>query len=183
MIMFTNVHPTSLDVAALKWVMRQKSIFKMAFVRFPLPLKYFCLVKRFLDGTFSILLFTVQSIQKVFSGSGRATRRWPMYFSMRWSLPVWPEPDNTFWADSTLPLGCESLMIYFFRIILWYTINLFLYCFSFTASSRTAPSNGIFDILCYFWEKRSNSWVLLLPCQRKYWNGAKKIGDKTRLCL
>jgi len=41
------------------------------------------------------------SVQKVLPGSGRATRRWPMYFSIRRSLPALPEPDNTFWTAST----------------------------------------------------------------------------------
>jgi len=44
----------------------------------------------------------VLSSQKVLSGSGRATRRWSMYFPIRRSLPARPEPDNTFWDDSTI---------------------------------------------------------------------------------
>jgi len=43
----------------------------------------------------------VLSIQKVLSGSGRATRRWPMYFAIRRSLPARLEPDNTFRTAST----------------------------------------------------------------------------------
>jgi len=44
----------------------------------------------------------VLAVQKVLSGCGRATRRWPMYFLIRPSLPALPEPDNTFWTDSTV---------------------------------------------------------------------------------
>ena len=43
----------------------------------------------------------VLSSQKVLSCSGRATRRWSMYFPIRRSLPARPEPDNTFWDDGT----------------------------------------------------------------------------------
>jgi len=43
----------------------------------------------------------VLSVQKVLSSSGRATRRWTMYFPIRRSLPARPEPDNTFWTAST----------------------------------------------------------------------------------
>jgi len=43
----------------------------------------------------------VPSVQKVLSSSGHATRRWPMYFPIRRSVPARPEPDNTFWTDST----------------------------------------------------------------------------------
>jgi len=31
----------------------------------------------------------------------QSTRRRPMYFPIRWSLLARPEPDNTFWTDST----------------------------------------------------------------------------------
>jgi len=41
----------------------------------------------------------VLSSQKVLSGSGRATRRWSMYFPIRRSLPARLEPDNTSWGD------------------------------------------------------------------------------------
>jgi len=46
-------------------------------------------------------LYKVLAVQKVLSGSGRATRRWPIYFSIRRSLPARSEPDNTFWTAST----------------------------------------------------------------------------------
>ena len=45
--------------------------------------------------------FHVLAVQKVLFGSGRATRRWPMYFRIRRSLPARSQPDNTFWTDST----------------------------------------------------------------------------------
>jgi len=45
--------------------------------------------------------FYLHSVQKVLSSSGRATRRWPMYFPIRRSLPARPEPGNTFWTAST----------------------------------------------------------------------------------
>jgi len=48
-----------------------------------------------------LMISGVLSVQKVLSGSGRATRRWPMYFPMRRSLSALPEPDNTFWTAST----------------------------------------------------------------------------------
>ena len=41
------------------------------------------------------------SVQMLLPSSGRGTRRWPMYFPIRWSLPPRPKPDNTFWTDST----------------------------------------------------------------------------------
>ena len=44
----------------------------------------------------------VLSVQKVLSSSGRATRRWPMYFPIRRSFPARSEPDRTFWTASTL---------------------------------------------------------------------------------
>jgi len=40
-------------------------------------------------------------VQKVLTSSGRATRRWPMYFPIMRSLLVRPELDNTFWTSST----------------------------------------------------------------------------------
>jgi len=51
-----------------------------------------------------IYILDVLAVQKVLSGSGRATRRWPMYFPIRRSLPALPEADNTFWTASTGPL-------------------------------------------------------------------------------
>jgi len=44
----------------------------------------------------------VLSVQKVLTSSCRATRRWPMYFPIRRSLPARPEPDNTFWIACTV---------------------------------------------------------------------------------
>ena len=57
---------------------------------------------------FFVLNFVlVLSVQKVLSGFGRATRRWPMYFPIRRSLPAPPEPVNTFWtASTTIELTC-----------------------------------------------------------------------------
>jgi len=48
-------------------------------------------------------------VQEVLYGSGRATRRWSMYFPIRRSLPARPEPDNTFWDDSTIFTAVEQL--------------------------------------------------------------------------
>jgi len=45
---------------------------------------------------------TVLSVQQVLTGSGLATRRWPMYFPIRRSLPVRPDSDNAFWTDRTV---------------------------------------------------------------------------------
>ena len=44
----------------------------------------------------------VLSVQKVLSSSGRATRRWTMYFPIQRSLLVRPEQDNTFWTNTLL---------------------------------------------------------------------------------
>ena len=43
----------------------------------------------------------VLSIQR-YSGCGRRTRRWSMFYPIRRSLPARPETGNTFWTDSTL---------------------------------------------------------------------------------
>jgi len=60
-------------------------------------------------GKKSTCVTKVLSLQKVLSGCGRATRRWPMYFPIRRSLLARPEPDNTFWTASTGALkGCIS---------------------------------------------------------------------------
>jgi len=55
------------------------------------------------------------SSQKVLSGSGRATRRWSMYFPIRRSLPTRLEPDNTFWDDSTSCLKSIDRSNFFFK--------------------------------------------------------------------
>jgi len=60
--------------------------------------KYFCKLRH---GPKWIYYCEVLSSQKVLFGTGRATRRWSMYFPIRRSLPARPEPDNTFWDDST----------------------------------------------------------------------------------
>ena len=46
------------------------------------------------EGVKVLMSCMVLSVQKVLVGSGRATRRWPMYFPIRRSLPARPEPDN-----------------------------------------------------------------------------------------
>ena len=55
---------------------------------------------------------TVLSSQKVLSGSGRATRRCSMYFPIRRNLPARPEPDNSFWDDSTIPEQIPEIISY-----------------------------------------------------------------------
>jgi len=50
---------------------------------------------------------TYDLVQKVFLISGHARRQWPMYFPIRRSLPVRPEPDNTFGTDRTI-LRCRA---------------------------------------------------------------------------
>ena len=57
------------------------------------------------------LVFSVLSSQKVLSGSVRATRRLSMYFPIRRNLPARPEPDNTFWDDSTTGCGLVSALL------------------------------------------------------------------------
>ena len=58
------------------------------------------------------------AIQKVLSGFGLATRRWPMYFLIRRSLPARPEPDNAFWTamENWSRVAFESRDFYNFKI-------------------------------------------------------------------
>jgi len=63
------------------------------FLKLPPPLESLSCVG-FVPMVLGVLL-------KVLSSCGRATRRWPMYFPIRRSPPARPEPDNSFWTDST----------------------------------------------------------------------------------
>ena len=70
-------------------------------------------------------LSRVLSSQKVFSGSGRATRRWSMYFPIRRSLPARSELDNTFWDDSTLKNIDRGRNSIFLKAQFWGMLYLF----------------------------------------------------------
>jgi len=48
-----------------------------------------------------VMPLSVLSVQKVWSSSGRVKRRWSMYSPTKRAFPTRPEPDNTFWTDST----------------------------------------------------------------------------------
>ena len=50
----------------------------------------------------------VLSVQKILSRTGLATRKLPVYFPIRRSLPAWPEPDNIFWTDITSEVGLSN---------------------------------------------------------------------------
>ena len=64
------------------------------------PIQSFCKIH-------NVLMTNVNSdvlaVQRILSSSGLATRRWPMYFPIRRSLPARLEPDNTYWTASTYP--------------------------------------------------------------------------------
>jgi len=58
-------------------------------------------------------------VQKILFGFSRGTRRWPMYFPIRRSLPAWPEPDNTSWTDITAWLVERRILIRYSSVYSW----------------------------------------------------------------